>query len=40
VLEISPDTVRSHVKKAMKKLDAHTRTHAVALAITSGQISP
>jgi DNA-binding CsgD family transcriptional regulator len=40
VLEISPDTVRSHIKKAMKKLDAHTRTHAVALAITSGQISP
>jgi DNA-binding CsgD family transcriptional regulator len=39
-LGLSPETVRTHVKNATKKLDAHTRTHAVALAIASGQISP
>ena len=38
-LGLSPETVRTHVKNAVAKLNAHTRTHAVALAIASGQIS-
>ena len=33
VLGISPLTVRSHVKKAMEKLEADTRTQAVANAL-------
>jgi DNA-binding NarL/FixJ family response regulator len=32
-LFISPETVRTHVRKAMNKLDADTRTQAVAEAI-------
>ena len=32
-LFISPETVRTHVRKAMAKLDADTRTHAVATAL-------
>ena len=32
VLSISPLTVRTHVKNAMEKLEADTRTHAVARA--------
>lgn len=32
-LFISPETVRTHVRKAMDKLDADTRTQAVAEAI-------
>jgi two-component system response regulator DevR len=32
-LFISPETVRTHVRKAMHKLDADTRTQAVAIAI-------
>ena len=35
---LSPHTVRSHVKAAMRKLDARTRTHAVAIAMTAGKI--
>jgi DNA-binding CsgD family transcriptional regulator len=37
-LFLSPHTVRSHVKAAMRKLDARTRAHAVAIAITAGAI--
>ena len=32
-LSLSPHTVRTHVKNAMKKLDASTRAHAVAIAL-------
>jgi DNA-binding NarL/FixJ family response regulator len=32
-LFISPETVRTHVRKAMAKLEAETRTHAVATAL-------
>jgi PAS domain S-box-containing protein len=37
-LEVSPETVKSHVQNAMTKLGAHTRAHAVAIALSSGQI--
>jgi DNA-binding CsgD family transcriptional regulator len=37
-LFLSPHTVRSHVKAAMRKLDARTRAHAVAIALTTGTI--
>lgn len=39
VLFLSPETVKSHVKNAMGKLGAHTRAHAVAIALMTGQIS-
>jgi DNA-binding NarL/FixJ family response regulator len=38
VLGISPLTVRSHVKKAMEKLEADTRTQAVANALRQSLI--
>lgn len=38
-LFLSPDTIKSHVKNAMGKLDSHTRAHAVAVALVSGQIT-
>jgi DNA-binding NarL/FixJ family response regulator len=38
ILGISPLTVRSHVKKAMEKLDADTRTQAVANALRQSLI--
>ena len=38
VLFIAPETVRTHVRKAMDKLDADTRTQAVAKAIRSSLI--
>jgi DNA-binding CsgD family transcriptional regulator len=37
-LVLSPHTVRSHVKTAMRKLDARTRAHAVAIALSAGAI--
>jgi DNA-binding CsgD family transcriptional regulator len=37
-LYLSPHTVRSHVKAAMRKLDARTRAHAVAIALSAGTI--
>lgn len=37
-LGISIDTVKSHWRKIMLKLDARTRTHAVAIAIRAGTI--
>ena len=37
-LFLSPHTVRSHVKAAMRKLDARTRAHAVAIALATGTI--
>jgi PAS domain S-box-containing protein len=38
-LFIAPETVKSHVGNAMGKLGAHTRAHAVAIALVSGQIA-
>src|SRR3954451_20653118 len=35
---LSPHTIRSHVKAAMRKLGASTRTHAVAIALIAGAI--
>jgi len=37
-LYLSPETVKSHVQHAMEKLDVHTRAHAVAVALVTGQI--
>jgi DNA-binding NarL/FixJ family response regulator len=38
-LHISPETVRTHVRKAMSKLEADTRTQAVAIALRQSIIS-
>jgi len=38
-LFLSPETVRTHVRNAMRKLDAHTRVHAIAIALQRGEIS-
>ena len=37
-LHVSPHTVRTHVKNALRKLDAKTRAHAVAIALKEGAI--
>ena len=37
-LGLSPETVRTHVRNAMDKLEAHTRVHAVAIALRHGEI--
>ncbi len=37
-LFLSPETVKTHVSNAMGKLGAHTRAHAVAIALVTGQI--
>ena len=39
ILFISPETVRTHVRKAMEKLDADTRTQAVAMALRQSIIA-
>jgi DNA-binding NarL/FixJ family response regulator len=39
VLFISPETVRTHIRKAMDKLDADTRTQAVAKALRQSLIA-
>jgi DNA-binding CsgD family transcriptional regulator len=38
-LFLSPETVKTHVQNAMTKLGAHTRAHAVAIALVTGQIT-
>ena len=38
-LYLSPETVRTHVRNAMTKLNASTRGHAIALAIKDREIS-
>jgi DNA-binding NarL/FixJ family response regulator len=38
-LQISPETVRTHVRKAMSKLEADTRTQAVATALRQSIIT-
>jgi DNA-binding CsgD family transcriptional regulator len=37
-LVLSPETVRTHVRHAMSKLGATTRSHAVALALQRGEL--
>ena len=37
-LFLSTETVKSHVQNAMGKLGSHTRAHAVAIALMTGQI--
>jgi PAS domain S-box-containing protein len=37
-LILSPETIKSHVRNGMTKLGAHTRAHAVAIALRTGQI--
>ena len=37
-LFLSPETIKTHVQNAMTKLGAHTRAHAVAIALVTGQI--
>jgi DNA-binding CsgD family transcriptional regulator len=37
-LVVSPETVRTHIRNAMTKLGASSRTHAVALALGRGEI--
>lgn len=38
-LTISPETVRTHMRKAIEKLGARTRTHALAIALRESLIS-
>ena len=37
-LHIAAETARAHIRNAMRKLDADTRTHAVALALRESLI--
>ena len=38
-LMISPETIRTHVRNAMDKLEAHTRAHAIVIALRHGEIN-
>ena len=38
ILGVSPHTVRTHIKNAMRKLEAKTRAHAVAIALSDDAI--
>jgi DNA-binding CsgD family transcriptional regulator len=40
VLAMSPHTVRTHLRNIMRKLDARSRAHAVAIALCDGTIEP
>ena len=39
-LEMSPHTVRTHLRNIMRKLEARTRAHAVAITIGDGVVRP
>jgi PAS domain S-box-containing protein len=39
-LFLSSETVKSHVQNAMGKLGSHTRAHAVAIGLVTGEINP
>jgi DNA-binding CsgD family transcriptional regulator len=39
-LSMSPHTVRTHLRNIMRKLDARSRAHAVAIALSDGVIDP
>lgn len=38
-LYLSPETIRTHVRNAMNKLGAHTRAHAIVLALMQGELT-
>ncbi len=38
-LVISSETVKTHVRNAMTKLEARTRSHAIAISLCAGYIS-
>ncbi len=39
-LVLSPETIKTHIRNAMNKLEANTRVHAIAIALREGFISP
>ena len=39
-LVLSSETIKTHVRNAMSKLEANTRVHAIAIALREGYISP
>jgi DNA-binding NarL/FixJ family response regulator len=39
-LYLSPETIKTHIRNAMSKLEANTRVHAIAIALRDGFISP
>jgi DNA-binding CsgD family transcriptional regulator len=39
-LAMSPHTVRTHLRNIMRKLEARSRAHAVAIALCDGVIEP
>lgn len=39
-LVLSSETIKTHIRNAMAKLEAHTRVHAIAIALRKGFISP
>ena len=39
-LFLSPETIKTHIRNAMNKLEANTRVHAIAIALREGFISP
>ena len=38
-LVLSPETIKTHIRNAMNKLEANTRVHAIAIALREGFIS-
>jgi DNA-binding NarL/FixJ family response regulator len=39
-LVLSAETIKTHIRNAMGKLEATTRVHAIAIALREGYISP
>ena len=39
-LYLSPETIKTHIRNAMSKLEANTRVHAIAIALREGFIAP
>ena len=39
-LVLSSETVKTHIRNAMAKLEASTRVHAIAIALREGYIQP
>ena len=39
-LFLSPETIKTHIRNAMAKLEANTRVHAIAIALREGYIQP
>ena len=38
-LVLSAETIKKHIRNATNKLEAHTRVHAIAIALREGHIS-